>query len=93
MFPSLAEAEAALATLDAAAGFPRSHGDGEYSVAQPGNAFARIRARGVRTVHVVDVVPNEAGTQFGVLVDRPGSQEIDLDTWRGSGRGTRPPQR
>jgi len=85
---TLAEAESLRAALDAAAGLPKTHGAREYSVAQPGRAYARIRARGVRTEHVVDVVPNETGTRFAVLGDGLGSEEVDLVLWRGQGRGT-----
>lgn len=88
IFSTRAEADAARAALDAAANLPRVHTEEHYMVAEPGNAFARIRARGVCTDHVADVVPNEAGTRFAVPGDGPGAEEVDLVRWRGQGRGT-----
>ena len=92
LFSSLAEAEAARDALDTAARLPKMHGVHEYSVAHPGRAYARIRARGVRTDHLIDVVPNEAGTRFAVASGAPDAVEIDLVSWQGLDRRTPPPR-
>lgn len=92
-FASLASAERARAELDAENGFPTLHLPGSYRVLQPGKAYARIRSRGVRTDHAVTVMPNTDGSQFAIPRDLPDSEEIDVEVWRGSGRGTPPARR
>ena len=94
IFTSLEGAEAARAELDAAAGLPRVHAEGEYTLAEPGLAADRLRARGIRTDHAVDIVPNDEGTEYAVpsttpgTID-PGTVELDVDAWRGTGRDRR----
>lgn len=97
LYASLAEAERAQQALDAAAGVPRAHAEGDgpddYRICTPGNAAARIRARGVRTEHLVELLTNEAGTAFGLRAeeDDPDASELEPATWHGpTTRETRP---
>jgi len=89
VFDTGSAAEAQQGRIDAAAGLPRIHGEGEYAIAAPGNAAARIRMRGVRTGHSIDVVAHADGARWAVPGDGPGSVDVDLDAWRGIGRDAR----
>jgi len=71
VFGTRREAEAAQRELDVAAGLPREHaegsGPGDWSIATPGAAAARIRVRGVRTEHVADVISRPDGSAHALL--------------------------
>lgn len=86
IFSSQADAERALAGLDAAAGLPRVLAASEWTIATPGRAAERIRARGVRLEHVSSIEPEYGGTRWALLTDGPGAVEIDINAWRGMGR-------
>ena len=88
LFPTRAAAEAAQAVMDAAAGLPRVHQPGQYAISSPGLAAERIRVRGVRTLHVTEIISNLAGSEFALPGDAPGAVEIDLGTWMGPRRPT-----
>ena len=92
VFETRAEAEAAQRALDVAAGVPRAHaegsGPGDWSIATPGAAAARIRARGVRTEHVAEVISRPDGTAHALMVASDGrGEEIAADGWFPEARG------
>ena len=88
VYTTRAEAEAAQRALDAAAGVPRTHAEGagrdDYRIATPGNAASRIRARGVRTEHVVELIANKDGSAFALRDERDrAAVETAPETWFG----------
>ena len=94
VFETREQAEAAQRELDVAAGLPRVHaegsGPGDWSIATPGAAAARIRARGVRTEHVHDVVSSPDGTAHAFLVaDDARAEELTDPAWTAPAPGGR----
>jgi len=91
VFGTRREAETAQRELDAAAGLPREHaegsGSGDWSIATPGAAAARIRARGVRTDHVAEVISRPDGTAHALMAGSDGrASEISSEAWVAAGR-------
>lgn len=91
VFTTRGEAEAAQREMDEAAGLPKVHaegaGEGDWSIAVPGGAAARIRARGVRTEHAVGVVSKPDGTAHVLLaVDDASARDVALDEGWGVAR-------
>jgi hypothetical protein len=86
VFHTRAAAEAALRQLDDAAGLPRTHREGtgpdDYYILNPGEAAASIRAAGVRTEHLYEIVASDDRQRFGLCApDHPSAVEIDVSDW------------
>lgn len=95
VFATRGEAEAAQRAEDEAAGLPREHAEEAgavgFAIQYPGAAAERIRARGVRTEHVHELIARRDGGAFALLAEGAGASDLEEDAWLERPReGSRP---